>query len=149
MLATILAQYIDESQSTIDTFLTMSPSDIYGDPYYKELVNKLDYRHLDQSLKEARDTYEEGLPDFMDKFSHLYDFGGSPMSPTTLANWLVSFIKFHDFMHQLPEKHANVPRQALRQGLPDLLSMLDNMSDGREDWQKALALLSIPLVTEG
>ncbi|MBC8099612.1 MAG: hypothetical protein H7Y11_09220, partial [Armatimonadetes bacterium] len=40
----------------------------------------------------------------------------------------------------------SLPREALMALLPDNLAILDDMPVGRADWQRALALMALPLV---
>ena len=146
MLTKTLADYIGTRESTIEDLLQLSPTQIYQSEAYQALVAKLDRDLLHQTLPEARGAYEQGLPRFKREMGKSYDFDRSPMSAFTLGNWLVGFLQQPDALNTLPKFHGDVPRPVMREGLPHLLSILDRMGQGRQEWQQALAVLSLPLV---
>lgn len=149
MLTKIIAQYTQTPEATIARLLKMPTDAIYEDAAYKQLVDSLDRDYLHQTLQQARNAYEVGLPDFKERMRVYFDFTDSPMSPFTLANWLVGFLNYPDKLADLPNLHGRVPHNAIQNGLPELFKVLEQMGEGRDAWQRALAVLAIPLVTNG
>ncbi|NJL94926.1 MAG: hypothetical protein HC915_15010 [Anaerolineae bacterium] len=54
-----------------------------------------------------------------------------------------------DYPGRLPDlikMHAPVPHPVLEEGLPPLLEILGDMDGNSEAWQRAMAILSLPLL---
>lgn len=149
MLADTISRYSGAAAGDVSRWLTLSPEAIYEDPAYLDLINGLDKEFLQETVITAREAYREGLDDLAKKIEVKYDVENPVMSAFTLGNWLVGFLYSPTTLPDLLERHGRVPAEAIREGLPELLGMLESMPTGRQEWQQALALLSIPLVTEG
>lgn len=148
MLEATLADYIGVETRDVQRLLRMKQSRIYDDPTYQAWIAKLDANQLHQSLNEARAAYEKMLPQFSQQLSERYNMNNTPMSPFTLGNWLVGFLQYPDAIRELSQKHNRLPREAVIDMLPEMLSMMNGMKQGRADWQKALALMALPLAAE-
>jgi hypothetical protein len=70
------------------------------------------------------------------------------MSAFTLGNWLVGFLQFPAALEGLSKFHKRLPQDAMAELLPHMLSVLEDMPHGSADWQKALALLSMPMLSQ-
>ncbi|MFP4323161.1 MAG: hypothetical protein ACLFTK_11970 [Anaerolineales bacterium] len=149
MLTKSLANYIGVSTRDVQTWLNMSAAGIYDDPAYQDLVYGLDRALLEETLSEARAVYEDALPEFQAALGSEYNFRNTPMSAYTLGNWLVGFLQYPDSLPELLDIHARIPQSVLTAGLPMLLSYLDDMPQGGAEWQRALAILALPMMSEG
>lgn len=99
---------------------------------------------LHDSLPHARNAYERSLPRFTQILKEKYGLSNTPMSAFTLGNWLVGFLRYPESIADMPKLHQRVPA-AFREMLPEMLKMLDNVPHGAQ-WQKALALMALPMM---
>jgi hypothetical protein len=145
MLDKTLAHYIGVPPAKIARLLALTQQQIYSDAEYKSWLEQLDSAALYATLPHARQAYETHLPHFAQILEEKYHLSRTPMSAFTLGNWLVGFLEYHDKLIDLSKMHGRLPRQAVIEMLPDMIGMLDDMPQGRADWQKALALMALPL----
>lgn len=146
MLHTFMADTIGLDPNDLHRLLEMAPHDVLNDPTYQGLLQTLDLDLLRKTLPLARAAYARGLHSFKERYKDIYDATQSPMSEETLANWLIVFLQYPNTLHNLVATHQRVPVAFIHQGLPDLLSMLAGMPRGCAEWQRAMAVLSIPLL---
>ena len=149
MLTSTISKYSGISPNEVDRLLAMSSHQVFNDPAFQGMVNDLDRKFLEDTVTDAREAYRGRLDDFSARLERKYNLENPAMSAFTLANWLVGFLYSPDNLGDLLDRHERVPKEALREGLPELLGILDNMGEGRKEWQAALSLLSIPLVANG
>lgn len=146
MLAQILAPYIDESVEEVQRLLKMTGQEVFMDPLFQEHLAGLDVGLLQNTLVDARHAYSDGLPALKSAIVQRYDYTTDPVTPFALANWLVGFLKQPDQLMPLIEWHHRVPLEVVRTGLPMLLEMLEMMSEGKVEWQHAVAIVGLTLV---
>lgn len=144
-LSQILAHYTGMPSSEVVRLLGMSQRDIYEDSAYKRMVEQLPSTILYETLPQARAAYERYLPQFAEILAMRYGMKNTPMSAFTLGNWLVGFVEQPTAIINLSKIHSRLPQQAVIEMLPEMIGMLDGMSEGRENWQRALALMALPL----
>ncbi|MCU0463768.1 MAG: hypothetical protein MUF38_04280 [Anaerolineae bacterium] len=146
MLEDTLAHYIGANKDQINRLTRMKQSQVYSDPTYQAWVQQMDAGALHETLAHARAAYEEHLPQFAAILSTRYGMSNTPMSSFTLGNWLVGFLQYPDSISNLSKMHQRIPQEAFREMLPEMIQMLDDLPTGREGWQRALALMALPLV---
>lgn len=145
MVASVLAGYIGVAQSKIERLLGLTQEQIYQDAEYNAWINTLDVEQLNSYLPLARAAYEKHLATFTEHLRTRYNMANTPMSAFTLGNWLVGFLQYPSQISDLSRIHQRLPRQAVLEMLPEMIAMLDDMPEGREAWQRALALMALPL----
>ncbi|MCA9902210.1 MAG: hypothetical protein KC547_00020 [Anaerolineae bacterium] len=143
-----LAQYTKLPKAEIDRLLALSQDEIYNDATYLNQVRQLDAEYLYDTLPAARDIYAQYVPQYNQILSERFGLHNSVMSAFTLGNWLVGFLQFPTTLDGLSKFHKRLPKDAMAELLPDMLSVLDDMPQGSADWQKALALLSLPMLSQ-
>jgi len=148
VLAKILASYSHLPEAQIEDWLSQPSQVLLSDKNYYQAINKLNSNLLYQSLPEVREVYAQGLPAFQQAVTERYQLDFSVMSAYTLGNWLLGFLQHPEQLDMLVDRHLNLPLNVLRAEAPALLSLLDNMSQNRQEWQKALALFMLPLLAE-
>jgi hypothetical protein len=137
-----IAQYAGVSQGEIKRLLALPSQDIYQDPTYQSWVKQLDQQLLLQSSEAVRNVYDRELPDLKDR----YGLTGSIMSSYTLCNWVLGFLMFPARLSNMIEHHASVPTGTIGQALPELLEYVGEIPTGGAEWQRALTLMTLPLL---
>ena len=139
-----LAQYSGIPVETIKYWLSLSPTVIYQDEDYLSWVTGLNADILADNLLAVRAIYESGL----DTIKARHGLSDTIMSAHTLGNWVLGFLKFPDRLSDLLGHHASVSNVVMANALPELAVLLNDLEDeaGRVEWQRALILLSIPLM---
>ncbi|MCS6870387.1 MAG: hypothetical protein RML95_01690 [Anaerolineae bacterium] len=148
MVAAVLAHYIGVEQSKVERLLLLTQEQVYQDAEYQAWINALDVERLNDFLPLARAAYERHLASFTEHLRTKYGMANTPMSPFTLGNWLVGFLQYPSQISNLSRIHQRLPRQAVLEMLPEMIAMLDDMPEGREDWQRAFALMTLPLAAK-
>lgn len=144
-----LAIYIGIAAEEVETLLTMPRSELYQSSFYKDLINELDYKLLGSTLQDARAMYDLYLPEMAEHLREIYHLNSRGMTSLTLGNWLLGFLHNPKNLAKLYEMHQNLPLEVLQEGLPAILNILGHMpAPGRAEWQKAMALLSLPFFAE-
>ncbi len=146
MIAQELARYMGIPAEEVEQLLKIGVRKLAADPGYQAMLKKLDLPLLESTMAEAHNLIEKGLPEFTDHITSEYSLRRNPMSGYTLANWLVGYLNFPEKVEALVELHDRVPHEAVEKYLPAVIQMLQPMSQGREEWQKALATVGIILV---
>ena len=144
----ILSRYIGVSPGKVARLLTLSQQQVYADQEYLGWVNQLDAERLYDTLQYARSVYEAYMPEFSQHLSNQFGMHKTVMSAYTLGNWLVGFLQFPNTINGLTRMHQHIPRQAIADLLPRMLEVLQEMPEGGREWQRALAILSLPLLSE-
>jgi hypothetical protein len=141
-----IAQIINIPTSTLKRFMSLPGKKLLKDPEYIAILKDLDRELLEATLADARNAYEKGLPAFSEQLAARYGLDSTPMSAYTLGNWVVGALQYPENTDQILKMHDRVPGEAISGGLTDLLHMLDNLPAGAQEWQRALAVLSLPLM---
>lgn len=145
MLEQTLATHIGVSQAEVSRLLKMKQSQIYTDPNYQRWLHSLDAARLNDTLQLARAAYEKKLPYFTNLLKTDYGLADTPMSAFTLGNWVVGFLQYPEQISDLARMHNKLPREAVVRMLPEMIGMLDDLPQARAEWQRALALMALPL----
>lgn len=140
-----LADLLHISVEEVNHLLSLSPQAIYQDPLYRTLVQHMNSKRLHQSAPQARAAYNHSL----DAVKEKYGLAGTVMSGYTLVNWVLGFLMMPERMVDMLERHSSVDRDVIANALPELVDILGDMGDGREDWQHALVVFSLPLIVQG
>ena len=71
-----------------------------------------------------------------------------PDSPDHTTKWVIGFVNNQESLSSLVELHKPVPCAALEASVPRLVSLFNGVEDAhvRQEWQKAIAVLCLPLV---
>jgi hypothetical protein len=142
-----LSRYSGVPRETVERMTSMPAATLAKDAEYLALLKTLNISKLESTLQAARDAVESGLPAFIPKFYERTGWDRTPMSSYTLGNWLVGFLEYPEQMPMFIDLHGRLPRDQIRDLIPELISVLDNMGDGGPEWQKAMALMSFALAT--
>lgn len=137
-----LAHYAGISTQELERLLAMPAAAIYNDPDYIDLVTSLDREHLDRTAVHTRDAYDKYLPTIKEQFG----LRGSIMSGYTLSNWVLGFLMYPERLSDMIKYHASLSPDMIARLLPHLVRLLDEVPEGREEWQRALVILSLPLL---
>ncbi len=148
MVAAVLARYIGVEQNKIERLLALSQAQIYQDAEYQAWIAELNVEQLNDFLPLARAAYEKHLATFTEHLRKCYDMVNTPMSAFTLGNWLIGFLQYPSQISDLSRIHQRLPRQAVLEMLPEMIAMLDDMPEGRAEWQRAFALMALPLAAK-
>jgi len=146
MIENTLSRYTGVVPAKISRLLRLTQSRIYEDKEYRSWIEALDTDVLGETLPHARVAYERHLPEFTEHLKEKYGMVNTPMSAYTLGNWLVGFLRYPDTIINLSKMHDRIPAEAFSDMLPEIITMLDEMPQGRAEWQRALALMALPLV---
>ncbi len=131
---------------TLAAWFTLNPVALIDAPSYQDAVGSLDTALLQRSYAEAHKAYESVLPAFQQEMETRYGYDHAPMFSTSLGKWLISVAERPHYMPQVFSLHASVPPMIIQETLPLLLRTMDHIGAGRDEWQRALALLSLPMM---
>jgi hypothetical protein len=141
-----LAQHIKIPLDEVERLLELSMEGIYSDEGYQALLKSLNRPVLEETLPEARAAYEAGLPQLKVTLAKKYKVDTEPMSPNTLGNWVITALRSSHNLEQMIKHHERVPGEMILGGLPDVLNMVSHIHEGSSEWQRALCILSLPLI---
>ena len=73
-----------------------------------------------------------------------------PDSPDHTTKWVIGFVNNQESLSSLVELHKPVPCAALEASVPRLVSLFNGVEDAhvRQEWQKAIAALCLPIVVD-
>jgi hypothetical protein len=142
MLADLYAQYAGIPAEEAERLLAMPAQAIYQDEYYQNLVASLDGQALHDTATHARTAYDSGLPMLKAKY-RLMD---TVMSGYTLCNWVLGYLNFPSKLSDLLEQHGRIPVTVMVDMLPELVALLDKLPAGRDVWQRAFLIITLPLL---
>lgn len=142
MLAAALATYAQVPVREVERLLSLHPEAIYQDTVYQGWIANLDTKLLSRELPHARAAYDSGL----NLIKHKYNLTGTIMSGHTLCNWVLGFLMYPSKLRDMIEHHAAVPVESVAAALPELIALLDDIPSGREEWQRALVIFTLPLL---
>lgn len=131
---------------TLAAWFTLNPVALIDTPSYQDAVGSLDTALLQRTYAQAHTAYEAVLPAFQQEMETRYGYDHAPMFSTSLGKWLISVAERPHYMPQVFTLHASVPPVIVQETLPMLLRAMDRIGEGRDEWQRALALLSLPMM---
>lgn len=146
MFSRTLATYIGVDVEKIERLLAMPQSEIYEDEEYLSWIQQLEVSELDRTLALARYAYDRKLPELKQVLKEKYHLKHLPMSSYTLGSWIIGFLQYPHMAKNLIKLHTRLPREAVEDILPQLIVLLDDLPEGREHWQRALAVMALPLM---
>lgn len=144
------SQHLGLSPAESEKLLSLSLTDFLNSPQVKELLGSLDIQLLKQTLPIAKSVLAERLPPFYDWLQNELGVERVPDSTEHTTTWVVGFLNNTESLTRLVELHRPVPRAALEQSIPRLVGAFDGIEDDRvrQEWQKAIAALCLPLVVD-
>ena len=142
MLTQQLATYTGLPKAEIERLLALSPTEIYDDPAYLALIPLLDKEMLRATAAQVQQIYADQLPALKEK----HGLGGTIMSSYTLVNWTLSFLVYPEQLRDILRHHRRLSAEQVAGMLPDLFTLLGALNEGREAWETALAVISLPLL---
>ncbi len=141
-----ISHYTNLPQGEVSRLLALSPDAILEDADYLDYLNALDAELLEADLPAARDAFNHGLQEIADAMQAEYALDHNPMSSYTLGNWLVGFAEKPEQLAMFQNLHSHLPKDMMVKYLNPIVTLLDDMQEGREQWQHALALFTITLI---
>ena len=126
----------------------MEVEHIYNTQVYDDLFHSINQARLQATVKDVRRIYETHLPELIEHLRQEHNFTGEPMNPMTLSHWVLGFLNNKSFLYKMEEFHHHIPEHIFSAGLPIILDMLNDMGADGKEWQRAIALLSLPFFTE-
>lgn len=145
MLAAKLAHHLNIPATEIERLLALPGESLYDNDVYQTLVADLDAAQIEATAQYARQAYNDHLPPIKAK----YGLSDTIMSAYTLCNWVLGYIMYPDKLPDLLARHRRIPVETMRAALPELIDLLDDLPKGREAWQRALIVFSLPLIAQG
>jgi len=146
MTAEEVARYCKVPAHLIRDWMGRSPSDVYRDQQYIRTLYRLDLPYLRATLPRVREFYAENLDSFAEDMEQRYQIARGAMSSFTLGNWVVAFLDHPEYSLNMIERHNHLPSELFGGGLESLMLMLEDLPEGKEQWQQALCLLTFPLM---
>ena len=142
------AQHLDLPQVQVETLLSKPLTECLNSPELKQQLNSLDTNLLKETLPTAGAVLAKELPPFYNWLKNELGVKRVPDSPDHTTKWVIGFVNNEQSLSNLVELHKPVPRLALETSVPRLVSLFDGIKDAhvRQQWQKAIAALCLPLV---
>ena len=140
MLVQQLATYTGLPEAEIERLLQLSPSEIYDDPVYLDLIPQLDEETLKATAAQVQQLYSDHLPALKDK----HKLSGSIMSSYTLVNWVLGFLMYPERLRDMLHYHRRLSADQVAAMLPELFDLLSSLNEGRDAWEMAMAVISLP-----
>ncbi|MBE2269102.1 MAG: hypothetical protein IAE80_12800 [Anaerolinea sp.] len=147
MIIELLASHIGIPAEDVQGLLELNTEELLQNEYFQSLVGSIDGEILSTTIGPVRAIYDQQLPALINYLRSDHGLAGKPMTSSTLGNWVIAFLHHPDELSRLLEFHQRVPTGIIEAGLPHLLEMLDGIGAAAPEWKKALALLSVPLMT--
>ena len=145
---TTFAQNLDLSQTQLKVLLSKSLAECLKSPELQQELNRLDTNLLKETLPTAGTVLAKELPPFYNWLKNELGVKRVPDSPDHTTKWVINFVNHQESLTRLVELHRPVPRPALERSIPRLVATFDGVEapQVRQEWQKAIALLCLPLV---
>lgn len=146
MLSDVLAEYLAAPVDEVERLMTLPNGSVYDDPAYCTMLGEIDVRLLERTLTHAYAAYQVGLPQFTTMLRREYGVD-APLTSYTLGEWMIAFLKSPERLSEMTKLNMLVPRYVLWDTLPMLINILETMPNKteRQEWQKALTVLLLPL----
>lgn len=143
------AQHLDLSQTQLKALLSKPLTQCLDSPELKQQLNSLDTNLLKETLPTAGAVLAKELPPFYNWLKNELGVQRVPDSPDHTTKWVINFVNNQESLSSLIALHKPVPRSALEVSVPRLISLFNNVEDAhRQEWQKAIAALCLPLVVD-
>lgn len=143
------AQHLDLSQTQLKALLSKPLTHCLNSPEFKQQLDSLDTNLLKETLPTAGAVLAKELPPFYNWLKNELKVERVPDSPDHTTKWVIGFVNNQESLSSLVELHKPVPRLALEASVPRLVSLFNGVEDAhRQEWQKAIAALCLPLVVD-
>lgn len=144
------AQHLDLPQAQLKALLSEPLTKCLNSPKLKQQLDSLDINLLKETLPTAGAVLASELPPFYNWLKNELGVKRVPDSPDHTTKWVINFVNNQESLSSLVELHKPVPRLALEASVPRLVSLFNGVEDAhiRQEWQKAIAALCLPLVVD-
>lgn len=144
------AQHLDLPQAQLKELLSKPLNKCLNSPELKQQLDSLDTNLLKETLPTAGAVLAKELPPFYNWLRNELGVKRVPDSPDHTTKWVINFVNNEQSLSSLVELHKPVPRLALEASVPRLVSLFNGVEDAhvRQQWQKAIAALCLPLVVD-
>jgi hypothetical protein len=142
MLTELYANYAGLPADETERLLAMPAEAIYQDQRYLALVKSLNVSLLHNTAGAVHKAYEEGLPDLKAR----YGLSGTTMGGFTLCNWVLGYLNYPTRLSDLLGQHDRIPVKTMLSMLPELVDLLRDVPQGREEWERAFLIITLPLL---
>ena len=145
------SQHLNLSADATEALLSRPLNDLLNSPEVNQLLSNLDANLLKESLPTAGAILAQHLPPFYNWLETELKLERVPNSPDHATKWVVGFLGNQDSLERLIEVHRPVPRAALEQSIPRLVSIFEAVEPiaVRQAWQQAIATLCLVLAAAG
>lgn len=142
------SQHLNLSEAQLEALLSKPLADCLNSPELKQQLDSLDTHLLRETLPTAAGILAERLPPFYDWLKTELKVERVPDSPAHTTKWVIGFVNNQESLTRLVELHRPVPKPALERSVPRLVGAFDEVQDERvrQEWQKAVAALCLPLL---
>jgi hypothetical protein len=141
----LLAHYVGLSLDDMEYLFSLSPRAMYEDPVYQSLIAQLDVEMLRDTLDDVQNLYNT----YIERIKEAHNLSHTVMSGHTLSRWIVAYLVHPERMEEILDHHALLPTQKIAETLPSLIDVLGRLEDGGQEWQRALVIMSLPLLARG
>lgn len=143
-------QHLDLTQTQLELLLSKSLTECLNSPQLKQQIDSLDTNLLKETLPTAGAVLAKELPPFYNWLKNQLGVKHVPDSPDHTTKWVINFVNNQQSLSNLVELHKPVPRLALEAAVNRLVSLFNGIEDAhiRQEWQKAIAALCLPLVVD-
>ena len=144
------AKHLDLPQAQLKALLSQPLTKCLNSPELKQQLDSLDINLLKETLPTAGAVLAKELPPFYNWLKNELGVKRVPDSPDHTTKWVIGFVNNEQSLSNLVELHKPVPRLALEASVPRLVSLFNGIEDAhiRQQWQKAIAALCLPLVVD-
>ncbi|MBK1990703.1 hypothetical protein A0J48_024840 [Sphaerospermopsis aphanizomenoides BCCUSP55] len=149
-LISTFTQHLDFSQPEIEAILSSPLNEVLNSPQLKQELDSLNINLLRETLPTAGQVLAEHLPPFYNWLKNELGVKRVPDSPDHTTKWVIGFLNNQESINHLVELHRPVPKAALEEAVPRLVSLFDGVEDEkvRQEWEKAVAALCLVLVVD-
>ena len=89
-----------------------------------------------------REVYDKELPGLKAQ----YGLADTVMSGYTLCNWVLGYLNYPSKLSDLLDQHGRIPVETMLDMLPKLVEMLETVPEGRQEWERAFLIITLPLL---
>ncbi len=150
-MLTTFTEHLAIADTEVESLLALNLSDFLANPAVNELLASLNVNLLRQTLPTAGQILAEQLPPFYEWLKNELGVSRVPDSSDHTTKWVIGFLNDRESLTRLVELHRPVPPLAVERSIPRLVGAFAGIEDAitRQEWQKAVAALCLPLVVAG
>jgi hypothetical protein len=142
----ILCHQLGRTVEEIEALLALDPEMILMAPAGRKIISSIDILILQASLPEAQECLKATLPQLYSWLRQTFGANGIPESPDHMIEWVGDFLVGQQDIAGLLHPHHGLSAAALTLAVPRLIAIFEQLSFGREIWQRAMALLCLMLL---